>query len=69
MPDMSWLEISEESTIEMVNGIRAWIEEGIRRMFRVSAERDWFVFVRTVAGLLLLSYVGTFFDLLEEFCI
>ncbi|KAM3757179.1 hypothetical protein ACB098_02G168800 [Castanea mollissima] len=28
--DMSWLEISEESTIEMVNGIRAWIEEGIR---------------------------------------
>lgn len=69
MPDMSWLEISEESTIEMVNGIREWIEEGIRRMFRVSAERDGFVFVRTVAGLLLLSYVGTFFDLLEEFCI
>ncbi|KAK9990552.1 hypothetical protein SO802_025537 [Lithocarpus litseifolius] len=33
-------------------------------MFRVSAERDWFVFVRTVASLLLLSYVGTFSDLL-----
>ncbi|KAM4118000.1 hypothetical protein ACB094_02G167600 [Castanea mollissima] len=64
VPDMSWLEISEESTIEMVNGIRAWIEEGSRWMFRVSAERDWFVFVRTVAGLLLLSYVGTFSDLL-----
>lgn len=64
MPDMSWLEISEESTIEMVNGIREWIEEGIRWMFRVSAERDWFVFVRTVVGLLLLSYVGTFSDLL-----
>ncbi|KAK4584474.1 hypothetical protein RGQ29_022272 [Quercus rubra] len=64
VPDMSWLEISEESTIEMVNGIREWIEEGIRWMFRVSAERDWFVFVRTVVGLLLLSYVGTSSDLL-----
>ena len=42
---MLWLEISEESTIEMVNGIRAWIEERIRWMFRVSAERDWFAFV------------------------
>ena len=40
---MLWLEISGESTIEMVNGIREWIEEGIRWMFRVSAERDWFV--------------------------
>ena len=64
MPNMLWLEISEESTIEMVNGIREWIEEGIRWMFRVSAERDWFVFVRTVVGLLLLSYVGTSSDLL-----
>ena len=61
---MSGLEISEESAIEMANSIRTWIEEGIRWMFRVSAEREWFVFARTVAGLLLLSYVGTFSDLL-----
>ena len=61
---MSGLEISEKSAIEMANSIRTWIEEGIRWMFRVSAEREWFVFARTVAGLLLLSYVGIFSDLL-----
>ena len=61
---MSRLEISEESAIEMANSIRTWIEEGIRWMFRVSAQREWFVFARTVAGLLLLSYVGIFSDLL-----
>lgn len=33
-------------------------------MFRVSAEREWFVFAGTVAGLGLLSYVGTLTDLL-----
>ncbi|GMY11699.1 reticulon-like protein B13 [Fagus crenata] len=62
--NMSRLEISEESAIEMANSVRTWIEEGIRWMFRVSAEREWFVFARTVAGLLLLSYVGIFSDLL-----
>jgi hypothetical protein len=62
--NMSRLEISGESAIEMANSIRTWIEEGIRWMFRVSAEREWFVFARTVAGLLLLSYVGIFSDLL-----
>lgn len=61
---MSRLEISEESAIEMANSIRTWIEEGIRWMFRVSAQREWFVFARTVVGLLLLSYVGIFSDLL-----
>ncbi len=64
MKNMSRLEISEESAIEMANSIRTWIKEGIRWMFRVSAEREWFVFARNVAGLLLLSYVGIFSDLL-----
>jgi len=63
-PDMSGLEISEETAFEMANWFRAWIEEGIRWMFRVSAEREWFVFAGTVAGLGLLSYVGTLTDLL-----
>lgn len=61
---MSVLEISEQTAFEMANWIRAWIEEGIRWMFRVSAEREWFVFAGTVAGLGLLSYVGTLTDLL-----
>ncbi|XP_022751305.1 reticulon-like protein B13 [Durio zibethinus] len=33
-------------------------------MFHVTVEEDWFAFARTVAGLLLLSNVGSFFDLL-----
>lgn len=61
---MSGLEISEQSAFEVANSIRAWIEEGIRWMFRVSAERDWYCFAGTVAGLGLLSYVGTLSDLL-----
>ncbi|XP_041003266.1 reticulon-like protein B13 [Juglans microcarpa x Juglans regia] len=63
-PNMSGLEIPEESAIETANCVRAWIEEGIRWVFRVSAERDWFAFAGTVSGLWLLSYVGKLFDLL-----
>lgn len=63
-PEVSGLEISEQWAFEMANMIRAWMEEGIRWMFRVSAEREWYVFAGTVAGLGLLSYVGTLTDLL-----
>ncbi|KAE8077869.1 hypothetical protein FH972_016388 [Carpinus fangiana] len=63
-PDMPGLEMSEQLAFETANMIRAWIEEGIRWMFRVSAEREWYVFAGTVAGLGLLSYVGALTDLL-----
>ncbi|KAF5463863.1 hypothetical protein F2P56_013991, partial [Juglans regia] len=63
-PNMSGLEIPEESAIESANCVRAWIGEGIRWVFRVSAERDWFAFAGTASGLWLLSYVGKLFDLL-----
>ncbi|KAE7999547.1 hypothetical protein FH972_003964 [Carpinus fangiana] len=52
-PDMSGLEMSEQLAFEMANMIRAWIEEGIRWMFRVSAEREWYVFAGTVAGIVM----------------
>lgn len=41
---------------------KEYIEEGIKWMFRVSAEGEWFVFVKAVGGLLVLSQVGRFFD-------
>ncbi|KAL5752860.1 hypothetical protein ACOSP7_023050 [Xanthoceras sorbifolium] len=63
-PDMSGLEISEQSVMEVANSCRGIVEEVVRWMFHVSAEREWFVFAQVVAGLLLLSYVGTFTDLL-----
>uniref|UniRef100_A0A5B7BAZ5 Reticulon-like protein n=1 Tax=Davidia involucrata TaxID=16924 RepID=A0A5B7BAZ5_DAVIN len=63
-PDMSGLEITEETAMEIANSLRAWSEEGVRWMFRVGAESELFVFARTVAGLLLLSYLGSFCDLL-----
>ncbi|XP_038999679.1 reticulon-like protein B13 [Hibiscus syriacus] len=43
---------------------RTVMEDVLRWMFRVTVEENWFVFARTLAGLLLLSYVGTFFDFL-----
>lgn len=58
------MEIRERSAVEMANGIREWIEEGIRWMFRVGAEREWFVFAATVATLGLISLTSSRFDLL-----
>ncbi|KAL6227292.1 PREDICTED: reticulon-like protein B13 [Fragaria vesca subsp. vesca] len=58
------LEVTEETALRTANSIRAWIEEGIRWMFWVAAEREWFVFAGTAAGLWLLSRVGGYVDLL-----
>ncbi|KAM1156549.1 hypothetical protein ACFX2I_027237 [Malus domestica] len=63
-PDLSRVGITEKSALEMGNTIRAWVEEGIRWMFQVAAEREWFVFVGTVSGLWLLSRVARCVDLL-----
>ncbi|KAJ0040815.1 hypothetical protein Pint_28123 [Pistacia integerrima] len=63
-PNMSGLEISEQSALEVANACRGIVEEVEKWMFHVSVDRGWFVFVQVVAGLLLLSYVGTVFSLL-----
>ncbi|XP_021809441.1 reticulon-like protein B13 [Prunus avium] len=63
-PDLSRVGISEKSALEMGNNFRAWVEEGIRWMFWVAAEREWFVFVGTVSGLWLVSRVARSVDLL-----
>ncbi|XVE82736.1 hypothetical protein DITRI_Ditri16bG0030000 [Diplodiscus trichospermus] len=63
-PTLSDLEISENTAMEIANTCGTVIEEVLRWMFHVTVEGEWFVFARTVAGLLLLSYVGSFFDLL-----
>ncbi|PRQ47834.1 hypothetical protein RchiOBHm_Chr2g0104061 [Rosa chinensis] len=44
------LEVTEETALGTANTIRAWIEEGIRWMFRVAAEREWFVFAGTATA-------------------
>lgn len=58
------LEISEHTTLGITNTCGTMFEEVLRWMFHVTVEGDWFAFARTIVGLLLLSYVGTFFDLL-----
>ncbi|KAL3526738.1 hypothetical protein ACH5RR_011394 [Cinchona calisaya] len=63
-PDVSRMEISEKAAVEMAKGIREWMEEGIRWMFRVGAERGWLVFTATVATSGLISWVASRFDLL-----
>ncbi|KAK8556787.1 hypothetical protein V6N13_064791 [Hibiscus sabdariffa] len=63
-PKVSNLEFSEQTTVEITNTSRTVMEDVLRWMFRAAVEENWFVFARTLAGLLLLSYVGTLFDFL-----
>ncbi|KAF8405131.1 hypothetical protein HHK36_010029 [Tetracentron sinense] len=63
-PSMSGLEISEQTAREIAYTIKGWIEEGERWMFRVSVEREWYVFAGVVVGMWILSLVGSMFDLL-----
>ncbi|XP_011039227.1 PREDICTED: reticulon-like protein B13 [Populus euphratica] len=64
-PDLSGLEISEQTAIEAARSVRQSIEEGVRWMCHVSAERELFLFARVVAALWFLSYVGSFWDSLS----
>ncbi|KAK0603602.1 hypothetical protein LWI29_006733 [Acer saccharum] len=68
-PDLPGLEISEQSTMEVANSCRGIVEEAVRWIFHVSVEREWIVFAQVVGGLLSLSYIGTFTDLLTFFYI
>ncbi|MED6167399.1 hypothetical protein PIB30_002369 [Stylosanthes scabra] len=61
---MSRFEVTEETAMEMARTVRAWIEEAIRLLLWVGAEKEWHVFAGVEVGLLLLSYVATFMDLL-----
>ncbi|WCJ31064.1 Reticulon-like protein B13 [Euphorbia peplus] len=61
---MPGMEISEQRTLEAANSVRRMIERGVGWMLNVSAEKEWFVFVRVVAVLWVLAYVGRFFDFL-----
>ncbi|BBN69090.1 Reticulan like protein B13 [Prunus dulcis] len=65
-PDLSRVGTSEKSASEMGNTIRAWVEEGIRWMFWVAAEREWFVFVGTVSAL---TYSASAVDRATVFCL
>ncbi|XP_048128312.1 reticulon-like protein B13 [Rhodamnia argentea] len=63
-PELLSMEISERTAMETAKAVRAWAEEGIRWIFRVGAERDWFTFAGVVAGLWVLSEIGAYLDLL-----
>ncbi|KAK4416237.1 hypothetical protein Salat_2449200 [Sesamum alatum] len=63
-PDLSELEISEETAMETANSLRQRAEEGIRLMFHVSAEREWFVFAGVVACLYAVSELARRLDFL-----
>ncbi|KAL3613705.1 hypothetical protein CASFOL_041779 [Castilleja foliolosa] len=58
-PDLSELEISEETAREHANWFRRWTQEGVRLVFHVSAEREWFVFAGVVTFLYLMSVVAS----------
>ncbi|PWA43960.1 reticulan like protein B13 [Artemisia annua] len=63
-PSMSGLGISESTANEMVKLIRETSEEGLRWMFKVGAQSEWYVFAATVVGLWILSKIGELTDLI-----
>ncbi|KAA3479656.1 reticulon-like protein B13 [Gossypium australe] len=63
-PNVSDFGISEQTTMEITNTYRTFLEDVLRWMFHVTVDENWFVFARTLAGLLLLSHVGALFDFL-----
>ncbi|KAJ9170750.1 hypothetical protein P3X46_018833 [Hevea brasiliensis] len=66
-PNLSGLEVSEQTAIDTAKSLKEMIEGGIRWMFQSSTvERDWFVFARVVAVLWLLSRAGNCVDLLTQ---
>uniref|UniRef100_A0A7N0VMM8 Reticulon-like protein n=1 Tax=Kalanchoe fedtschenkoi TaxID=63787 RepID=A0A7N0VMM8_KALFE len=60
----SW-EMTEESSEAVASSVRELIEEGIRWMFRVTVEKQWYVFAGTATLLFVISEVVSFFDLLS----
>ncbi|GKB57658.1 reticulon-like protein B13 [Tanacetum coccineum] len=63
-PSMSGLGISESTANGMVHWVRETSEEGMRWMFKVGAQSEWYVFVATVVGLWILSKIGGLTDLI-----
>ncbi|TKY70535.1 Reticulon protein B13 [Spatholobus suberectus] len=63
-PNLLRLELTKETATRIANTFRAWIEEAMRWLFLVGAEKEWLVFVGVVAGLWSLSYIGSCMDLL-----
>ncbi|PHT56938.1 hypothetical protein CQW23_05424 [Capsicum baccatum] len=61
--DMSMMYISDESVVEASTKFRESVEKSLRFLFSVSTEREWFVFVGSVASLGLLSVVASHLDL------
>lgn len=63
-PDLSGMEISEESAVESAKLIREQVKRSVQFMFHVGAEKEWFLFAGVVACLYALSLIGNCFDLL-----
>ncbi|RDY11002.1 Reticulon-like protein B13, partial [Mucuna pruriens] len=62
-PNLLRLELTEETTMKVAHTVRARIEEAIRWLILVGAEKEWPVFVGVVAGLWSLSCLGSCMDL------
>ncbi|CAM8941023.1 unnamed protein product [Rhodiola kirilowii] len=58
-------QLTQEWTERVSKSVGEVMEEGIRWTFRVSVDKEWHVFARTVVLLLVFSKVVAFFDLLS----
>ncbi|RZC45216.1 hypothetical protein C5167_038165 [Papaver somniferum] len=61
-PKIDDFAISEELVMGSAKRLKGNVEQGIRWMFSVSSEKEWFVFAQAIGALLVLSQVGRYFD-------
>ncbi|KAD4888094.1 hypothetical protein E3N88_20167 [Mikania micrantha] len=58
--------ISDRTATAMANQIKEYSEDAMRWVFKVGAQSEWYVFAATMAGLWLLSVIGSSSDLLTH---
>ncbi|XP_051140200.1 reticulon-like protein B13 [Andrographis paniculata] len=63
-PDLSELEISEETAVATAESVRRRVETDLRRIVRAGAEGEWFEFGGTLLCLYLISEIARRFDFL-----
>lgn len=64
VPYMTRWEMTEQRAKEMGESAKWVMEKGIRWMFYVSCEGEWYIFLGVTAALFLLAYVGRYIDLI-----
>ncbi|KAK9129622.1 hypothetical protein Sjap_010109 [Stephania japonica] len=61
-PSLSEFEIPDQSAQRAAISVKIWVETGVRWLFRVGAESEWYEFAGVIGALWVLSILGGWFD-------